>query len=163
MTNTGQAVIADVEATPARTYDEVAATRTMIDRTEKILGLKPKRLTADTAYGTGKVLAWLLGKNTMPHIPVWERYERTHVASIGLSAGATGVSGDGEPPRLAYRIDHRPLLAAMSEQNCSLWTGSERPPRGGFSVCICSIMLQHMSPLLALLRHSGMSEFSLRC
>jgi hypothetical protein len=69
--------------------------------------------------------------------------------SIGLSAGAAGVSGDWEAPRLAYWIDHRPLLAAMSEQNCSLWTGSERPPRGGFSVCICSIMLQRMSPLLA--------------
>jgi hypothetical protein len=33
--DTGHAVIVDVEATPARTYDEVAATRTMIDRTEK--------------------------------------------------------------------------------------------------------------------------------
>jgi hypothetical protein len=70
------------------------------------------------------------------------------------------VSGDGEPPRLAYRIDHRPLLAAMSEQNCSLWTGSERPPRGGFSVCICSIMLQRMSPLLA---QSGHSVTAVRC
>ena len=49
----------------------------MIDRTEKTLGLKPKRLTADTAYGTGKLLAWLLGKDITPHIPVWERYERT--------------------------------------------------------------------------------------
>jgi hypothetical protein len=29
------AVIVDVEATPARTYDEVAATRTMLDRTEE--------------------------------------------------------------------------------------------------------------------------------
>jgi len=48
------AVIVDVEATPARTYDEVAATKTMIERTDKRLGLKPKRLVADTAYGTGK-------------------------------------------------------------------------------------------------------------
>jgi transposase len=77
MIDTGHAVIVDVEATPARTYDEVAATRTMIDRTEKAFGLKPKRLTADTAYGTGKLLAWLLGKDITPHIPVWERSERT--------------------------------------------------------------------------------------
>jgi len=78
--DTGHAVIVDVEATPARTYDEVAATRIMIDRTEKVFGLKPKRLTADTAYGTGKLLAWLLDKHIThitPHIPVWERYERT--------------------------------------------------------------------------------------
>ena len=43
------AVIVDVEATPARTYDEVAATKTMIKRTEERLGLKPERLAADTA------------------------------------------------------------------------------------------------------------------
>ena len=35
------AVIVDVEATPARTYDEVKATRTMIERTDRRLGLKP--------------------------------------------------------------------------------------------------------------------------
>src|SRR5215475_9475821 len=35
------AVIVDVEATPARTYDEVAAARTMIERTEQRMGLKP--------------------------------------------------------------------------------------------------------------------------
>ena len=34
------AVIVDVEATPARTYDEVASTRTMIERTEQRLDLK---------------------------------------------------------------------------------------------------------------------------
>ncbi len=32
------AVIVDVEATPARTYDEVAATKTMIKRTEQTRG-----------------------------------------------------------------------------------------------------------------------------
>ena len=68
------AIIVDVEATPARTYDEVASTRTMIERTEQRLDLKPDWLTADTAYGTGKLLAWLLGKSITPHIPVWERY-----------------------------------------------------------------------------------------
>src|SRR5580704_15276523 len=68
------AIIVDVEPTPARTYDEVASTRTMIERTEQRLGLKPDWLAADTAYGTGKLLAWLLGKNITPHIPVWERY-----------------------------------------------------------------------------------------
>jgi IS5 family transposase len=47
------AVIVDVEATPARTYDEVEATKTMLDRTKRRFDLKPKRLAADTAYGTG--------------------------------------------------------------------------------------------------------------
>ncbi|MGC2318193.1 MAG: IS1182 family transposase [Bradyrhizobium sp.] len=69
-------VIVDVEATPARTYDEVAATKTMIERTDKRLGLKPKRLAADTAYGTGKLLGWLIGAGITPHIPVWDKSTR---------------------------------------------------------------------------------------
>src|SRR6202020_3530851 len=55
------AVIVDVEATLARTYDEVAATKMMIERTEQTLGLKPDWLAADTAYGTGKFLGSLVG------------------------------------------------------------------------------------------------------
>jgi transposase len=70
------AVIVDVEATPARTYDEVAATKTMIERTDRRFGLKPKRLAADTAYGTGKFLGWLLGAGITPHIPVWDKSAR---------------------------------------------------------------------------------------
>jgi IS5 family transposase len=70
------AVIVDVEATPARTYDEVAATKTMIERTEERFELKPNRLAADTAYGTGKFLGWLVGAKITPHIPVWDRAER---------------------------------------------------------------------------------------
>jgi transposase len=38
------AVIVDVEATPARTYDEVAATKTMIKRTDKRMGSSPSIL-----------------------------------------------------------------------------------------------------------------------
>ena len=41
------AIIVDVEPTPARTYDEVASTKTMLDRTEQRFGLKPKRLAAE--------------------------------------------------------------------------------------------------------------------
>jgi transposase len=70
------AVIVDVEATPARTYDEVKATKTMIERTERRFGLKPERLLADTAYGTGKFLGWLVGTGITPHIPVWEKAKR---------------------------------------------------------------------------------------
>ena len=70
------AVIVGVEATPARTYDEVAATKPMLERTEKIFGLKPKHLIADTAYGTGKFLGWLIGAGVTPHIPVWDKSAR---------------------------------------------------------------------------------------
>jgi hypothetical protein len=70
------AVIVDVAATPARTYDEVAATKMMIERTEQTFGLKPDRLAADTAYGTGKFLGWLVGTGITPQIPVWDKSNR---------------------------------------------------------------------------------------
>jgi len=54
----------------------VAATKTMIKRTEQTKGLKPKRLVADTAYGTGKFLDWLVGTGITPHIPVKDMSQR---------------------------------------------------------------------------------------
>jgi transposase len=70
------AVIVDVEATPARTCDEVAATRMMLRRARQRLGLKPNRLAADTAYGTGKLIDWLVKQRIAPHIPVWDKSKR---------------------------------------------------------------------------------------
>jgi IS5 family transposase len=70
------AVIVDVEPTPARTYDEVEATKKMLDRTERRFDLKPKRLAADTAYGTGRFLGWLVGRRITPHIPVRDASDR---------------------------------------------------------------------------------------
>ena len=70
------AIIVDVEPTPTRTYDEVEATKTMLDRTERCFRLKPKRLAADTAYGTGRFLGWLVGRGVAPHIPVSDASER---------------------------------------------------------------------------------------
>jgi len=64
------AIIVDVEATPARTYDEVAATKGMIERTRERLGLEPERLAADSAYGTGEFLAWLIKQKIAPHVTV---------------------------------------------------------------------------------------------
>src|SRR5260370_33324525 len=64
------AIVVDVEATPARTYDEVVATKVMIKRTDERMGLKPKRLAADTAYGTAKFLSWLIGTGITPPIHV---------------------------------------------------------------------------------------------
>jgi len=70
------AIIVDVEPTPARTYDEVESTKTMLDRTERRFGLKPKRLAADTAYGISRFLGWLVSRRIAPHIPVRDASER---------------------------------------------------------------------------------------
>ena len=49
----------------------------MIERTEETFGLKPDWLAADTAYGTGKFLGWLVDEQKIePHIPVWDRSQR---------------------------------------------------------------------------------------
>lgn len=70
LTDNEYAVIVDVEATPARTYDEVASTKEMVERTEQCFELKPDRFGADSAYGTGKFLAWLIEKDIKPHVTV---------------------------------------------------------------------------------------------
>ena len=49
-------IIMDVEASRAIRQAEVGAAKTMIDRTERRFGLKPKRLAADTAYGSAPVI-----------------------------------------------------------------------------------------------------------
>ena len=87
------AVIVDVEPTPAPTYDEVESTKTMLDRTERRLNLKPKRLAADTAYGTGRFLGWLVARG-IAHIfpfamPVSAMMAPSHVA---ISAGTDGAA-----------------------------------------------------------------------
>src|SRR5579859_3177346 len=82
------AVIVDVEATPARTYDEVRATKTMIERTEQRLGLKPERLMADTAYGTGS--SWV--GSSVPASPRRSRYGRWAIAKTEPSRAATSLS-----------------------------------------------------------------------
>jgi len=71
------AVIMDVEATTAVRQAEVAAAKTMIDRTAERLGVTPERLAADTGYGSAEMLAWLVDeRNIEPHIPVFDKSER---------------------------------------------------------------------------------------
>ena len=85
------AIIVDVEATPARRYDEVEASRTMIERTRHRFGLRPKRLAADTAYGIGRFLAFVTDAGIIPHIPVWDMSKRD----------------DGTFSRLQFRYDRK--------------------------------------------------------
>ena len=68
-----EAVILDVEATPTRITKEVDVAETMLERTEERFALKPERVAADVAYGTGELLNELIDREIEPHIPVWER------------------------------------------------------------------------------------------
>ena len=139
------AVIVDVEATPARTYDEVAATKTMIDRTERCFALRPKRLAADTAYGTGKFLGWLVNdKRITPHIPVWEKSDRAdgifsradfiwdkrhghYVCPNGKLLRTSGTVHDGRT--LLYRASKRDCDACPLRSRCCTRDEARKIPR----------------------------------
>ena len=143
--DTDNAVIVDVEATPARTSDEVAATKTMIDRTEQCFALKPKRLAADTAYGTGKFLGWLVkDKGITPHIPVWEKSERAdgifsradfiwdkrhghYVCPNGKKLRTSGTVHDGRT--LLYRASKRDCDVCPLKPRCCTRNAARKIPR----------------------------------
>jgi transposase len=70
-------VIMDVEASRAIRQAEVGASQTMIERTEARFGIKPEWLAADTAYGSGANLNWLVkDKMIAPHVPVIDKSNR---------------------------------------------------------------------------------------
>jgi transposase len=138
------AVIVDVEATPARTYDEVAATKTMIERTEETLGLKPNLLAADTAYGTGRFLHWLIGTGITPHIPVWDMSKREegilsradftfdrernlYICPQGKFLRTTGTVYDGRT--ILYRASALDCGSCPLKPKCTPNVGYRRIPR----------------------------------
>ena len=70
-------VIMDVEASRAIRQAEVRASKTMIERTEQRFDIKPEWLAADTAYGSGANLDWLVkDKKIAPHVPVIDKSNR---------------------------------------------------------------------------------------
>lgn len=139
------AVIIDVEATPARTYDEVEATKTMIDRAERCFALSPKRLIADTAYGTGKFLGWLVKeKKITPHIPVWEMSDRSdgifsrsdfhwdkkqgvYICPNGKLLRTSGTVHDGRT--LLYRASKRDCDICPLRAQCCTTAEARKIPR----------------------------------
>jgi transposase len=71
------AVIVDVEASTAVRQAEVTAARTMIERVREQHDLAPRRLAADTAYGSAEMLDWLVNDQGIePHIPVMDKSRR---------------------------------------------------------------------------------------
>lgn len=78
MIDTDHAAILDVEATRSVRQAELGAMQTMIDRTRDVFDIQPQRMIADTAYGTGPLLEWLVEeRNIAPHIPVVDKSSRT--------------------------------------------------------------------------------------
>jgi transposase len=138
------AVIVDVEPTPARTYDEVESTKTMLARTEQRFHLKPKRLAADTAYGTGRFLGWLVGCGIAPHIPVrdaserddgtfsrhdfrWDKQRGVYVCPNNKTLHTTGTVHDGNA--LRYRASKFDCDVCALKARCCPNTPARQIPR----------------------------------
>jgi transposase len=139
-----QAIIVDVEATPARTFDEVAATKVMIERTNRCFDVKPDRLIADMAYGTSKFLGWLVGTGITPHIPVWDKASRDdstfarsdfafdrekdeYICPNGKTLRTTGKVHDGHT--ILYRASKHDCDACPFKPTCCPNTPSRKVPR----------------------------------
>ncbi len=75
--DTDHAVIVDVEATRSIRQAEVGSVRTMLGRVKDTFDLHPERIIADTAYGSGPMLGWLVDRKIAPHIPVIDKAGRT--------------------------------------------------------------------------------------
>ena len=71
-------VILGVEATRARRGQETLAARRLLQQVQERFGIHPESLGADTGYGSGEFLAWLLERQIQPHIPVIDRRQQTH-------------------------------------------------------------------------------------
>ena len=75
--DTDHGVVVDVEATRSIRQAEVGSTKTMLDRVKDRFDLDPDWLIADTAYGSGPMLGWLVDRKIAPHIPVIDKAGRT--------------------------------------------------------------------------------------
>ena len=75
--DTDNGVILDVEATRSIRQAEVGSTKTMLGRVKQKFDLHPERLIADTAYGSGPMLGWLVDRKIAPHIPVIDKAGRS--------------------------------------------------------------------------------------
>ena len=138
------AIIVDVEPTPARSSDEVWSTKTMLIRTERCFGLKPKRLAADTAYGTAMFLDWLIGARIAPHIPVWDKSSRedgtfsrsdfrwdrrrgVYICPNGKVLHTTGTVHEGT--KLRYRASKFDCEVCALKMQCCPKAASREVPR----------------------------------
>lgn len=138
-------IIVDVEATPAIKTDEVASTKTMIDRVERLTSLKPRRLLGDTAYGAAPLLNWIVNeKHIEPHIPVWEKANRDDGTfsrsdftfdaqeNAYTCPGGKKLKTSGNPTSadtLLYRASNKDCAGCVMKQRCCPNTQNRKIPR----------------------------------
>jgi hypothetical protein len=138
-------VIMDVKASRAIRQAEVGAAKTMVERTEVRFDIKPKWLVADTAYGSGPNLNWLVkDKDIAPHIPVIDKSKRedgslsredftfdkdrnVYVCPQGKLLHTTGKINDGE--MILYRASTYDCGPCPLKSKCCPKASERRIPR----------------------------------
>jgi len=141
----GNAVIVDVEASTAIRQAEVTATKTMIVRIDERFGLYPERLVADSAYGSGEMLNWLVQERGIePHIPVFDKSRRVddtfsrsdftydHEGDVYFCPGGKMLTCKGtvvNDNQLMYRASKYDCAACTLKQRCCPKEPARKVPR----------------------------------
>jgi hypothetical protein len=116
----------------------------MIKRTQQRFAITPKQLAADTAYGTGKFLAFVVAAGITPHIPVWDKSTRSdntssradfhwdrdrnvYTCTAGKLVKTSGTVHDGRTP--LYRTLKRDCDACPLKPQCCPKEPSRKVPR----------------------------------
>ena len=137
-------IILDAEGTRANRTVEIAVTQTMIDRVRHRFDLRPQRLAGDTAYGAVRLLKWLVDRQIMPHIPVWDKSARSdgtfsradfvfdqsrniYICPNGKLLHTTGTVIDGST--LRYRASKRDCDLCAFKMRCCPHTPARQIPR----------------------------------
>ena len=138
------AIIVDVEPTPARTYDEVKSTKTMLDRTEQRFGLKPNGLRPIQLMGlaaswTGWLPAGLCrtSRSVMPasvttvHSRVvdfhWDRRRGVYICPNNKVLHTSGTAHEGY--KLRYRASKLDCEVCALKMQCCPKGPSREVPR----------------------------------
>jgi hypothetical protein len=109
LVDTKAGVIVDVEATPANRAQEVASTKTMIERVKDRFGVETKRLIGDTAYGTRSSTPERAA--TFPSI-----YQPSGLPEFVIK---TRYFCDDSVTSIAYLFDHAPKRGFSTVQRMS--------------------------------------------
>lgn len=137
-------IILDAEGTRANRTVEIAVTQTMMERVRRRFDLQPQRLAGDTAYGAVRLLKWLVDRQIMPHIPVWDKSARSdgtfsradfvfdrernvYICPGGKLLHTTGTVIDGGT--LRYRASKRDCDTCALKLRCSPNTPMRQIPR----------------------------------
>ena len=106
--------------------------------------LKPGHLAGDVAYGTGKMLGWLVERGIEPHVPVWDKGKRddgslsredfsfnpdgdVYVCPKGSTLKTTGTDHDGKT--LLYRSSKHDCDPCPLKPKCCPRSPSRKIPR----------------------------------